>query len=66
MALFRGPRIFCENSGPDCWPFGSWRRRATGSDMCDFGRVVKGGNLRLHPVVAGLVDGATLHKMRND
>lgn len=32
----------------------------------NFGRVVKGDNLRLHPVVAGLVDKETLKKMRNE
>lgn len=41
-------------------------RKATGQVLANFGRVVKGGNLRLHPVVAGLVDEETLKKLRND
>lgn len=35
-------------------------RKATGRVLTNFGRVVKGGELRLHPIVAGLVDEETL------
>lgn len=54
---------------PEDWTSGSnnWLldviapdRKATGQVITNFGRVVKGGDLRLHPVVAGLVDEETL------
>lgn len=49
-------------SGPNNWLLDiiAPDRRTTGQVLANFGRVVKGGNLRLHPVVAGLVDEETL------
>ncbi|MFK7943995.1 MAG: toxin-activating lysine-acyltransferase [Paracoccaceae bacterium] len=37
--------------------------KATASVISNFRQVVKGGDLRLHPVVAGMLDQETLHKM---
>jgi cytolysin-activating lysine-acyltransferase len=39
-------------------------KAATGRVLANFGRVVKGGDLRLHPLVAGLVDEETAQKLR--
>ncbi len=38
-------------------------RKTTGRVIANFGTVVKGSDLRLHPMVAGLVDRETLAKM---
>lgn len=57
---------------PEDWTSGSnnWLldviapdRKATGQVITNFGRVVRGGDLRLHPVVAGLVDEETLKEL---
>jgi cytolysin-activating lysine-acyltransferase len=37
--------------------------QATAAVIASFGKVVKGGNLRLHPLVAKLVDAETLQKL---
>ncbi len=37
--------------------------KATTSVLANFGKVVKGGNLRLHPLIAKLVDAETLQKL---
>ncbi len=39
-------------------------KAATGRVLANFGRVVKGGDLRLHPLVAGLVDDETARKLK--
>jgi cytolysin-activating lysine-acyltransferase len=39
-------------------------KAATGRVLANFGRVVKGGDLRLHPLVAGLVDEDTAKKLK--
>ena len=38
-------------------------KTTTGRVIANFGTVVKGSDLRLHPMVAGLVDDETLAKM---
>ncbi len=37
--------------------------KATAAVLANFGKVVKGGNLRLHPLIAKLVDAETLQKL---
>lgn len=39
-------------------------KAATGRVLANFGRVLKGGDLRLHPLVAGLVDEETAQKLK--
>ncbi len=39
-------------------------KSSTGRVLANFGRVVKGSELRLHPVVAGLVDEETAKKLK--
>lgn len=39
-------------------------KASTGRVLANFGRVVKGGDLRLHPLVAGLVDEETAQKLK--
>ncbi len=38
-------------------------RKACGRVIANFGQVVKGGELRMHPIVAGLVDAETREKL---
>jgi hemolysin-activating ACP:hemolysin acyltransferase len=61
--------VFPVRLKPEDWTSGSinWLldviapdRKTTGRVLANFGRVVKGGELRLHPLVAGLVDEETL------
>lgn len=40
-------------------------RKATGRVVASFGQVVKGGELRMHPLVAGLVDDDLGKRLRN-
>jgi cytolysin-activating lysine-acyltransferase len=37
--------------------------KATAAVLANFGKVVKGGNLRLHPIITKLVDAETLQKL---
>jgi len=39
-------------------------KASTGRVLANFGRVLKGGDLRLHPLVAGLVDEETAQKLK--
>lgn len=64
--------VFPVRLKPEDWTSGSinWLldviapdRKTTGRVLANFGRVATGGELRLHPVVAGLVDEETQKKM---
>ena len=53
------------NSGPVNWLLDviAPDRKATGQVIANFRQVVKEGDLRIHPIVAGLVDGDMRGKM---
>lgn len=54
------------NSGPINWLLDVMApdRATTGRVIANFGKVVQGGDLRIHPVVAGLVEAEMLGRLR--